>query len=335
LLRQYFQYISFDWPWALALLALLPVLAFWLIRPGAPATPRFLLANAGRLQKVKQTKTRWRHLPLYLRLLAVACLMVALARPARYTTTELTRGNGIDLVLCLDVSGSMLAQDFQPDRMRASINVARQFVGRRKGDRIGLVAFSGQSLSLCPLTTDHRVVLQQLGNMGYGMLADGTAIGSGLASAVDRLRTGTAASKVVVLLTDGENTGGLIDPPTAKELAKSFGVKVYTIGVGTKGYAAMPYQTPAGGTLVRQEKVSIDEELLTQIAEETGGKYYRATDTRQLEGIYATIDALETSKIETSVFKKRTDEFFPWLVACVVLLVLEGIATTTWLRKLE
>jgi Ca-activated chloride channel family protein len=334
LLRQYLQHISFDWPWALLLLALIPFLAVFLLRSGNSRQPRFLLANTTRLQKLPQGKARWRHLPTLTRLLALACLVVALARPARYSTIELTRGNGIDLVLCLDVSGSMLARDFEPDRLRASINVARQFVGRRKGDRVGLVAFSGQSLSLCPLTTDHKVVLQQLGKIEYGMLADGTAIGSGLASAVDRLRAGDAKSKVVILLTDGENTGGMIDPPTAKELAKTYGIKVYTIGVGTMGYAPMPYQTPSGEIVMQQEKVSIDEKLLGELAAETGGQYYRATDNKKLEEIYSSIDQLEKSKIETTTFRKRTDEFFPWLMAAMALLLLEALLHYTWLRTL-
>lgn len=319
----------------LLLLLGLPLLAVYLWRTSTGRQPSFLLANTTRLQKLPRGKARWLHLPVWLRLLAVACVVVALARPAHYSTMQLTKGNGIDLVLCLDVSGSMLARDFEPDRLRASINVARQFVGRRKGDRVGLVAFSGQSLSLCPLTTDHKVVLQQLGKIDYGMLADGTAIGSGLASAVDRLRAGNAKSKVVILLTDGENTGGMIDPPTAKELAKTYGIRVYTIGVGTMGYAPMPYRTPSGEVIMQQEKVSIDEKLLGELATETGGQYYRATDNKKLEEIYASIDALEKSKIETSTFKKRTDEFFPWLMAALVLLCLEALLQYTWLRKLE
>ena len=333
MLRTYLQHITFDWPWALLLLLALPMLAFYLLKKEKKRYPVFVVANAERLKNVQQQKPKWRHLPLVLRLLGLGCLIVALARPAQYSTIELTKGDGIDIVLCLDVSGSMLARDFTPDRMRASIDVARQFVQQRKGDRIGLVIFSGQSLSICPLTTDHNVVLDQLGGIEYGLLADGTAIGSGLASAVDRLRGGNARSKVVILLTDGENTGGAIDPPTARELAKTYGIKVYTIGVGTTGFAPMPYQTP-GGTIMQNEKVNIDEKLLTEIATQTGGQYFRATDTKTLENIYASINQLEKSKVETSVFKKRTDEFFPWLMAAIVLLLLEAIVNFTWLRKI-
>lgn len=278
-----------------------------------------------RMKRTSNWKTKLRNLPLLVRLLALATLTMALAKPAQYRTIEMTEGEGIDIVLCLDVSGSMLARDFTPDRLQASVNVARNFVANRKGDRIGLVIFAGQSLTLCPLTTDRKVVIQQLDAIAYGGLADGTAIGSGLASSVDRLRNGNAKSKVVILLTDGENTGGLIDPPTAKDLAKTFGIKVYTIGVGTIGYAPMPYKTATGTTVMQEEKVSIDEPLLTEIANETGGHYYRATGTKSLDSVYASIDQLEKSKVQTSIFKKRTDEFFPWLMAAIGLLVLEAV----------
>ena len=274
-----------------------------------------------------------RNLPVIFRLLAMAALIVALAKPATYSNIEMTEGEGIDIVLCLDVSGSMLARDFTPDRLQASVNVARNFINNRKGDRIGLVIFAGQSLSLCPLTTDRKVVVQQLNTIEYGSLADGTAIGSGLASSVDRLRTDTAKSKVVILLTDGENTGGLIDPPTAKDLAKTYGIRVYTIGVGTIGYAPMPYKTAGGTTVMQQEKVSIDEPLLTQIANETGGHYFRATDTKALDSVYASIDMLEKSKVETTIFEKRTEAFFPWVIAGIILLLLEAVLRYTVFRR--
>lgn len=317
----------------LALLAMLPFIAIYFLRSEKRKTPTLIVPSVARLSGRRNWKTSLRNLPLFIRLLALAALIVALARPARYSTIEMTEGDGIDIVLCLDVSGSMLARDFTPDRLQASVNVARNFVSNRRGDRIGLVIFSGQSLTLCPLTTDLKVVIQQLNTIEYGALADGTAIGSGLASAVDRLRAGTAKSKVVILLTDGENTGGLIDPPTAKELAKTFGIKVYTIGVGTIGYAPMPYKTASGATVMQQEKVSIDEPLLNEIARETGGKYFRATDTQTLDSIYASINTLEKSKVETSVFQKRTDAFFPMVIAAIILLLLEAFLRYTVFRK--
>ena len=321
MLRHYLQQVVFDWPWLLAALPLLPLLAWWMARRQRGKLVSWRLSAAP--PPINPTwRTRLRNLPLWLRWSAIAMLVVAMARPASYRTIELTQGQGIDIVLCLDVSGSMLARDFNPDRLRASIEVARNFVERRKGDSIGLVIFSGQSLSLAPLTTDHNAIMQQLGKIDYGVLADGTAIGTGLASAVDRLRQGNAKSKVVILLTDGENTGGLIDPPTARELAKTFGIKVYTIGVGTTGTAPMPYQTPTG-TIMQDEKVSIDEALLQSIAQQTGGQYFRATNKQALQNIYSSIDSLEKTKVETQIFTKRTDKFFPWLTAAIVLLMAE------------
>lgn len=334
MLRQYLSHISFDKPEAFALLALLPIAFVIALRKENKRTATFRFSNTAPIgSKGSSLKTKLRNLPVFFRIAALAVLIVALARPARYQNIEITRGEGIDIVLCLDVSGSMLARDFEPDRFRASINVAREFVSHRKGDRMGLVIFSGQSLALCPLTTDLKVITDQLGRIEYGILSDGTAIGTGLASAVDRLRSGNAKSKVVILLTDGENTGGLIDPPTAKELAKTYGIKVYTIGVGTTGYAPMPYQTPDGSVSTRQEKVSIDEPLLTQIAQETGGQYFRANNKQALEEIYRAINGMEKSKVETTVFKKRTDEFFPWVMMAIVLMIVEVLLRWSVFRK--
>jgi Ca-activated chloride channel homolog len=321
----------FDWPWMLGFLALLP-LGWWYFKKKEARQQTTLLVSASPPAHSPTLRTRLRAIPGIFRWLSIAFLIVALAKPASYRTIELTEGEGIDIVLCLDVSGSMLARDFNPDRLRASVNVARDFVARRKGDRIGLVIFSGQSLSLSPLTSDRKVIMEQLGSVDYGFLSDGTAIGSGLASAVDRLREGDAKSKVVILLTDGENTGGFIDPPTAKELAKTYGIKVYTIGVGTHGMAPMPYQTPTG-TVMQEEKVSIDEELLTSIATETGGQYFRATNKQTLENIYNSIDSLEKTKVETQIFTKRTERFFPWLAIAIGLLFLEGLLRFTVFRK--
>ena len=315
------------------MLAALPFVAIYFFRSEKRKTPTFRIPSVQRIAHTRNWRTMLRNLPVIFRLLAMAALIVALAKPATYSNIEMTEGEGIDIVLCLDVSGSMLARDFTPDRLQASVNVARNFINNRKGDRIGLVIFAGQSLSLCPLTTDRKVVVQQLNTIEYGSLADGTAIGSGLASSVDRLRTDTAKSKVVILLTDGENTGGLIDPPTAKDLAKTYGIRVYTIGVGTIGYAPMPYKTAGGTTVMQQEKVSIDEPLLTQIANETGGHYFRATDTKALDSVYASIDMLEKSKVETTIFEKRTEAFFPWVIAGIILLLLEAVLRYTVFRR--
>jgi Ca-activated chloride channel family protein len=273
-----------------------------------------------------------RPLPFVFRLLAICCIIFALARPQTRNDEQLVTGEGIDIVLCLDISGSMLAQDFTPNRMEAAKNVAAEFIDNRPTDRIGLVIFSGESFTMCPLTTDRTVLKTQLFNVQSGLLEDGTAIGSGLATGVDRLKGSPSKSKVIILLTDGENNGGLIDPNTAKEIAKSVGVKVYTVGMGTEGYAPVPVQTP-GGVVYQKEKVNIDEKLLTQIATETGGRYYRARDNESLKNIYSEIDQLEKSKIETSTLRRYSEQFFPFALAAALFLLLELVLRWTVLRK--
>ncbi|MEO7313500.1 MAG: VWA domain-containing protein [Chitinophagaceae bacterium] len=323
---------DFAYPYLLILLALLPVLYWYAKKRERSQTAAILFSDTRKLPMEKTWKLRLRNFPLLLRLLALACCIVALARPQQKNDIEVTEGQGIDIVLCIDVSGSMLAQDFKPDRMGAAKNVALDFIERRKGDRIGLVIFSGESFAMCPLTTDKAVLRNQINSIQNGILTDGTAIGSGLASSVDRLKSSTSKSKVVILLTDGENTGGLIDPQTAKELAKTYGIKVYTIGVGTQGMAPTPYQTPLGVQMVN-EKVSIDEVLLKQIAAETKGKYYRATDNAELQNIYSSIDMLEKSKVESTTFRKRTEQFHPWVLAALLLLFVEAGLRLSLLRK--
>ena len=323
---------TFAYPYLLLLLAGLPVLWWWVRKNEKQQTAAFIITDADTLPADKTAKVQFRQLPLVLRLLALACCIVALARPQLKNDVEVVEGQGIDIVLCIDVSGSMLAQDFQPNRMGAARQVALDFIERRKGDRIGIVIFSGESFMLCPITTDKAVLRQQISGIQNGILQDGTAIGSGLASSVDRLKSSTVKSKVVILLTDGENTGGLIDPQTAKELAKTFGIKVYTVGVGTRGYANTPYETPTG-VQIEKVKVGIDEELLQQIATETGGQYYRATDNAELQKIYASIDALEKSKVQSTIFRKHTERFQPWVLAAVILVFIALLFQLTYFRK--
>jgi Ca-activated chloride channel homolog len=227
----------------------------------------------------------------------------------------------------------MMAQDFTPNRMEAAKEVAANFAANRPTDRIGLVIFSGESFTLCPLTTDQQVLSAQIYNIQSGLLEDGTAIGSGLATSVDRLRSSKSKSKVVILLTDGENNGGQIPPLTAKELAKATGVRVYTIGVGTEGFAQTPMQTQTGTVVMQREKVNIDEKLLTQIANETGGKYFRAKDNESLKNIYSEIDKLEKSKIEVTALKRYAEKFFPFAIAAVALLLLEMLLRFTLFKK--
>jgi Ca-activated chloride channel homolog len=333
MLRSLLNDIEFEWPWALWLLAALPLIAWWVLRKAGKIIPRLKVSELSPLTQGYNLKTSLRNLPEILRIIAIGFIVVAIARPVRYKTVEINSGKGIEIVLCLDVSGSMLAQDFTPNRLEASQQVAKDFVTKRKGDRIGLVIFAGQSLTLCPITNDHGALLQQLSTINYGILNDGTSIGSGLASAVERLRKGEAATKIVVLLTDGEDTGGKMDPATAKDIAKTYGVKVYTIGVGTEGYANIPFQTATGQKVLEKEKVSIDEALLKQIASETGGNYYRAKNTDELTQIYTAIDGLEKSDIKTTIFNKKHDAFIPFLAIAAALLLLEWILAHSWLRR--
>lgn len=263
---------------------------------------------------------------------ALGFLITALANPQTKNEEKNTEGEGIDIVLCIDVSGSMTAQDLTPNRLEAAKNVAIDFVNRRPTDRIGIVIFSGESFTQCPLTTDKNVLVSAIQNIRSGLLEDGTAIGSGLSTSVDRLRSSKTTSKIVVLLTDGENNGGLIDPKTAKEIAKAFGIKVYTIGVGTDGLAPQPVQTPLG-VQMQSVKVSIDEKLLKQIAGETGGKYFRAKDNMGLAGIYETIDELEKSKVEITTTTKFTNKFLPFAIGAAFFLLLEILLRYLVFRK--
>jgi Ca-activated chloride channel family protein len=331
LLFNYFDDINFNQPWFLALLALLPLLIAWYAFKNNQQQGAIIISDAS-AKGLSSWKNTFRHLPFVLRLLAIACIIIALARPQTRFQLQQTEGEGIDIVLCIDVSGSMTAQDFEPNRLEAAKSVASDFVNKRVSDRIGVVIFAGESFTQCPITTDHRVLLSAIENIHNGLLEDGTAIGSGLGTGVDRLRTGKSKSKVIILLTDGENNGGLIDPKTAKEIAKTFGIKVYTIGVGTDGYAPQPVNTPLG-VQMQNQKVTIDEKLLTEIANETGGKYFRARDNQSLMSIYSSIDKLEKSKVEISTLTRFTEKFFPFVMMALALLLLEVVLRFTLFKK--
>ena len=278
-------------------------------------------------------KRSLRHIQIVLRLLAIAALIVAMARPQINNDQKRAEGEGVDIVLCIDVSGSMLAQDFSPNRLEAAKQVAAEFVASRPTDRFGLVVFAGESFTQCPITSDHDVVRAQIYAVRGGFMVDGTAIGSGLASSVDRLRSSTAKSKVVILLTDGENNGGLIDPKTAKEIAKTLGIKVYTVGIGSEGFAPTPIKTPGGGIVMQREKVNIDEKLLTEIASETGGRYFRARGNEGLKVVYADIDQLEKTKIDIITTRKSTERFYVFAFAALAFIFLEIVLKFTIFRK--
>ena len=277
-------------------------------------------------------RTQIRHLPFMFRMAALLLLVIAIARPQTRNDLQLAEGEGVDIMLCMDVSGSMMAQDLLPNRLEASKKVATDFINRRLTDRIGLVIFAGESFTQCPLTTDKNVLFSAVQNIRNGLLEDGTAIGDGLSTSVDRLRKSKSASKMVILLTDGENNGGLIGPDNAREIARAFGIKVYTIGVGTEGYAPFPVKTDLG-VVVQQQKVTIDEKLLTRIAIETGGRYFRARDNAGLEQIYKEIDALEKSKVEIATLARYTEHYYLFVLAALLLLLFEWLLRLTVLKK--
>mgnify|MGYP003735957233 CR=1 FL=1 len=331
MLFDYFNDISFGQPWAFALFILLPILITWYIYKNKSVHSSIAVSTVD-AKGLDSWKTYFRHFPFLCRLLCLSFIIIALAKPQSMNDEQHAEGEGVDIVLCIDVSGSMTAQDFIPNRLEAAKAVAIDFVNKRLTDRIAVVIFSGESFTQCPLTTDHNILVTAIQNIRNGLLEDGTAIGSGLGTSVDRLRNSKSKTKIVVLLTDGENNGGLIDPKTAKEIAKSFGVRVYTIGVGSEGYAPKPVNTPLG-VVMQNEKVSIDEKLLTEIATETGGQYFRARDNESLKSIYRNIDGLEKSKVELINTIRYQDKFFPFVIAALFFLLLEVILNYTIFRK--
>lgn len=290
------------------------------------------------LEAIENTRS-WRSFlyPLLgvLRILSFVAIVCALARPQEILKEEEVTAEGIDIMMIMDLSSSMLAQDFNPDRLSVSKRVAQEFVDKREYDRIGLVVFAGESFTQCPLTTDHRVVKDFLANLQCGLLEDGTALGMGLASAVNRLKESAAKSKIVILLTDGVNNAGYIKPITAAEIAEEFDVKVYTIGVGTQGQARSPVRRRSDGSYIfGMARVEIDEKLLTEIADMTEGKYYRATTEASLEAIYAEIDQLEKTEIQTSSFRRYTEEFRKFLFFGLLFLLIEIVLRMSIFRTL-
>ncbi len=324
---------SFGNPEFLWLLLSLPALAVYYWRRSKKKLVNLQYSSLRPFENANQSiRERLQHVPVVVRLLALACLILALARPQEISSEENITTEGIDIVLVLDISGSMLAEDFSPNRLVAAKEVASDFILGRVNDRIGLVIFSAESFTQCPLTTDYVVVRNLLREVKNGMIADGTAIGLAIANGVNRLKESTAKSKVMILLTDGVNNRGEIDPITAAKVAATYGVRVYTIGVGAEGEAPFPVQTPFG---MRRQlmKVELDEKMLTAVSNMTGGKYFRATDNRKLKAIYAEIDKLERTKIEVTAYKKFTELFFGWIFAGILLVLVEVGLHSTILRR--
>ncbi|MFH0991973.1 MAG: VWA domain-containing protein [bacterium] len=321
-------------PWILWFLLLIPLLAVWQWRHRQKIVSELTFSSLKPFGTIRPSlRERLRDVPAGFRLLALACFIIALARPQSVTSRENITTEGIDIVLVLDISGSMLAEDFSPNRLVAAKQVAEDFVDGRMNDRIGLVIFSAESFTQCPLTMDYGVLKSLLREVKKGMIEDGTAIGLALANGVNRLKDSKAKSKVMILLTDGVNNRGEIDPLTAAKIAVTYGIRVYTVGVGAQGQAPYPVQTPFG--IQRQlVPVDLDEKSLSTIAEMTGGRYYRATDNRKLKAIYKEIDQLERTKIEVTAYKRYTELFYRWLTGGLIALLLEiGLASTV-LRKI-
>ncbi len=324
--------VQFANPGFLVLLALLPVFIYWYLRREKPVELQVSTVTVFR-SLPRSLRQRLRHILFALRLLAFTLLTFALARPQSTSSGENVSTEGIDIILATDISGSMLAEDFHPNRIEAAKRVATDFIDGRPTDRVGLVVFAGESFTQCPLTLDHPVVKDLLSQIRSGMIEDGTAIGMGIATAVTRLKESKAKSRVIILLTDGVNNRGSIDPLTAAGIAQTFGVRVYTIGVGTIGVAPYPVQTPFG-VQYQSMPVEIDEALLEKIADQTGGKYFRATDNRTLKSIYEEIDRLEKSKIEVTQFRRHREEFYSAGLAAGLFLLLELFLSQTFFRKM-
>lgn len=326
--------ITFAEPLFLYLLAVVPAMIIFYILRQQKTTASLRMPG---LQPFSEAGTTFRHYLRHtlfaFRVICIALLIIVLARPQATNKFQNVSTEGIDIVLALDISGSMLARDFKPDRLEASKDVATEFIAGRPYDRIGLVVFSGESFTQCPLTTDHAVLINLMREIESGMIEDGTAIGMGLATAVNRIKDSEAKSKVIILLTDGVNNRGEVAPVTAAGIAKTFGIRVYTIGVGTQGMAPYPVNTPFG-IQYQNMPVEIDEGILREISQTTGGKYFRATDNNKLVEVYNEIDKMEKSKIDVRQFSRKEEKYFVPALLAFCLLAAEILVRNTLFRNL-
>jgi Ca-activated chloride channel homolog len=335
MLYDWIRYMDFLWPENFMLFGLIPFMLWWYVKKTNNNQATMQVSTIQSFQ-VSTFKTRMRHLPFVFRLLAVIALVFALARPQKRNDQQQAQGEGIDIVLCMDVSGSMGSRDILPSRMEVAKEVAEQFVRSRPVDRIGLVIFSGESFTQCPLTTDRNTLITQIQTLeSRRFLKDGTVIGEGLATAVARLAESDAKSRVIILLTDGKEDAPdtrLIDPLTALEIAKTNGVKIYSIGMGAIASNIVEIAGKAEGN--KNPAIDfLDEELLGKMASQTGGKYFRAKDKEGLENIYKQIDQLEKSKIEVTSYKRFEELFWPFAIAAMVFLFLEILFKYTVLKR--
>jgi Ca-activated chloride channel family protein len=330
-----FKHITFAHPQFFLLLLVIPFLLFWYYTQKQKKQSTMILSTLKDISNLAMPlKVKYKGVLNILRLLSFLFLTIALARPQNSKVNESINSEGLDIVMSMDISGSMLAQDFKPNRIEAAKKVAQEFIENRPTDRIGLVIFSGESFTQCPLTTDQNVLKEQLLNVKSGLLEDGTAIGMGLATAVERLRSTKTKTKVIILLTDGVNNSGLIDPITALEIAKAYKIRVYTIGVGSEGSAPYPVKDQFGQTSIQLMPVQIDEALMQRISRETGGKYFRATNNNSLNRIYKDIDKLEKTKIEINSYKRYSELFFPYAFIALFCIMLELVLRYTYFRSI-
>ncbi len=333
MLTEWLKHTEFAYGWILGLLLLIPIMVYEYIRRFKRMEASMDISTTNFLTGIKSIRTMLHHLPFILRCIALVCLIVALARPQIKFNEEHTTGEGIDIVLCFDISGSMTAKDFQPNRLEASKEVATEFVRQRQGDRIGIVIFSNLSFTLCPVTTDLNSVLAQISNIQSGYLQEeGTAIGSGIATSVDRLRHSKSKTKIIILLTDGVDFGGAISPDIARDMAKLYGIKIYTIGIGSDTEMNEVVNSPFG-PMTERKKLEFNEGLLKDLAQSTNGQYFHATDNDALQKIYTSINQLEKSKIEITTYHRFTEEYLPWLITGLLLILLEMVLRLTVFRK--
>ena len=324
---------TFQNPEYLYLLVLVPVIILYYFLRKKKTDLSILFSNVYSI-KSKTYKNYLVHFNFIVQIIALSLLIIAFARPQSTSSWENSTTTGIDIILAIDISSSMLAQDLKPDRLLATKEIAKEFISGRPNDRIGLVIFSGESFTQCPLTTDHDILLNLFKDVKSGMIQDGTAIGMGLATSVNRLKDSEAISKVIILLTDGENNQGSIAPLTAAKIAQQFGIRVYTIGVGTEGYAPYPFKTPFGTTVYQDVEVNIDEETLQDISAYTNGKYFRATSNEALSSIYKDIDELERSKIEVKEFSKKKEEYLKFALPSFILLLISFLLKHSLFRTI-
>ncbi len=325
---------EYDFEFAFYLFLILPLLGIWYIWKDSKLEA---VVETGSFEQFAPSSgsAEWiRHLPYILRNFALIAGIMVLARPQSKTSYENLTKEGIDIVLSMDVSGSMLSMDFDPNRLEVSKAVARDFIAGRPDDRVAIVSYEGESFTQVPLTTDHRVISSAIAGLNTGQLESGTAIGMGLATAVSRLKDSEAKSKVIILLTDGVNNAGQVKPLDAAQIAKAFGIRVYTIGVGTTGKAKSPVRIlPDGSYLFDWVEVKIDEEILTQIADYTGGQYFRATSVGKLRDIYTEIDQMEKTRFNVTQFNQKTEEYGMFAFASIILLLAEFLIRNLFLRS--